>query len=449
MAATKNDGQRLNALAAFFDEGAYTELYAGGDGAVAAGYGTAGGCPAYALAQNGGAIARADVEKMVRVMELAAKTGNPIVTFYDTKGSVLEEGFGPLTDAAALMEASARISGVVPQIAVVLGVCGASQALLAAAADVTIMAKDAELFLTAPFTAAAAGDKTAKAGSAELAAKDGIVELVYASAEEAVSAAANLVGILPGNNLSSPALFDFEAPQAALDLAHYTGAGAAAALADAGNMVEFYKDHEGHVFTALATISGNVAGIVATAGPNSGLCAGCAGKAARFVRFCDAFSIPVVTLVNTDGFLKSTANDVKGGVKAAARLAATYADATTAKIAVVTGKAVGAAYTALCNADITIALEGSAVICPVEPQAAVTILWQDRLAGSNNLEKDTAALAAEYVERFAGAAAAVRCGVADLTANAANLRSQVVAAMDILATKRVQRLPKKHGNLSL
>lgn len=448
MAATKKNEQKLDALAAFFDEGAYTELYADKDGAVAAGYGTAEGCPAYALAQNGGALTGADVAKMVKVMDLAAKTGNPVVTFYDSKGSVLTEGFGALTDAAKLVEAGARISGVVPQIAVVLGTCGATQAVAAAAADVTIMAKDAELFLTAPFTAAAQGDKTPGAGSAELAAKDGIVELVYESAEAAVAAAANLVGILPGNNLSSPALFDFEAPEAALDMAKYSGEKAAKAIADAGNMVEFYKDHATHVFTALATVAGNVVGIVATEGPDNTLCAGCASKAARFVRLCDAFSIPVVTIVNTDGFVKSTANDVHGGVRAAARLAATYADATTAKVAVITGKAVGAAYTALCNADLTIALD-TAVIAPVEPKAAVTILWQDKLEKSDNLERDTAALAAEYVAQYGSAAAAVKAGAADFAADASSLRSTVVAALDILGTKRVQRLPKKHGNLSL
>ena len=448
MAATKKNEQKLDALAAFFDEGAYTELYADKDGAVAAGYGTAEGCPAYALAQNGGALTGADVEKMVKVMDLAAKTGNPVVTFYDSKGSVLTEGFGALTDAARLVEAGARISGVVPQIAVVLGTCGATQAVAAAAADVTIMAKDAELFLTAPFTAAAQGDKTPGAGGAELAAKDGIVELVYESAQAAVAAAANLVGILPGNNLSSPALFDFEAPEAALDMAKYTGEKAARAIVDAGNMVEFYKDYATHMFTALATVAGNVVGVVATEGPNNTMCAGCASKAARFVRLCDAFSIPVVTIVNTDGFVKSTANDVHGGVRAAARLAATYADATTAKVAVITGKAVGAAYTALCSADLTIALD-TAVIAPVEPKAAVTILWQDKLEKSSDLERDTAALAAEYTAQYASAAAAVKAGAADFAADASSLRSTVVAALDILGTKRVQRLPKKHGNLSL
>ena len=448
MAATKKNGQKLDALAAFFDEGAYTELYADKDGAVAAGYGTAEGCPAYALAQSGGALTAADIAKMIRVMDLAAKTGNPVVTFYDSNGSVLTEDFTALTDAARLIEAGARISGVVPQIAVVLGSCGASQAIAAAAADVTIMAKDAELFLTAPFTAAAAGEKNDKAGSAELAAKDGIVELVYATEEEAVAAAANLVGILPGNNLSSPALFDFEAPAAALDMANYSGADAARAIADAGNMVEFYKDYATHMFTALATVAGNVVGIVATAGPAYGMCSGCTSKAARFVRLCDAFSIPVVTVVNTDGFYKSIANDVNGGVRNAARLAATYADATTAKVAVITGKAVGAAYTALCSADLTIALD-TAVIAPVEPEAAVTILWQDKLAATDNLPRDTAALAQEYIARCAGAEAAVKAGAADLTATAETLRGTVISALDILSTKRVQRLPKKHGNLSL
>ena len=448
MTATKKNGHQLDALAAFFDDGVYTKLYADEDGAVIAGYGAAEGCPAYALEQTGAALAGGDIDKMIRVMDLAAKTGNPVVTFYDSKGSVLTQGPGALVDAAKLVEAGARISGVVPQIAVILGVCGASQAMAAAAADVTVMAKDAELFLTAPFTSAAAGDKTAKAGSAELAAKDGIVELVYASEEEAVSAAANLVGILPGNNLSGSAVFDFTAPAALATLTGQAGAAVAAAIADEGNLVELYKDYAPGVFTAIATVAGNVAGFVAACGKDGAVNAAAAAKAARFVRLCDAFGIPVITLVDTEGFAKSTANDVHGGLRAAARLAATYADATTAKIAVVAGQAVGAAYTAFCNADLTIALD-SAVIAPVDPKAAVTILWQDKLASSDNLESDTATLAQQYIADYAGAAAAVKAGVADLTATAASVRDTVVAAMEILETKRAQRLPKKHGNLSL
>ena len=144
-------------LAKFFDEGAYSALYA--DGAVTAAFGSANGTPVYAVCQTGAAVAEKDTEKVVKVLDMAAKTGNPVVTFYNSVGAKLEEGLAALSGSAAVAAAVAKVSGVVPQIAVVTGVCGAGSALAAAAADVCIVSKEGELFLTAPFTSAAAGDK--------------------------------------------------------------------------------------------------------------------------------------------------------------------------------------------------------------------------------------------------------------------------------------------------
>ena len=155
-------------LAKFFDEGAYSALYA--DGAVTAAFGSANGTPVYAVCQTGAAVAEKDTEKVVKVLDMAAKTGNPVVTFYNSVGAKLEEGLAALSGSAAVAAAVAKVSGVVPQIAVVTGVCGAGSALAAAAADVCIVSKEGELFLTAPFTSAAAGDKLEGAGSAEFAA---------------------------------------------------------------------------------------------------------------------------------------------------------------------------------------------------------------------------------------------------------------------------------------
>ena len=168
-------------------------------------------------------------------------------------------------------------------------------------------------------------------------------------------------------------------------------------------------------------------GIVATKGAEDVLCRNCVSKAARFVRLCDAFSIPVVTLVNTDGFVKSASDDMAGGLREAARLAGTYADATTAKVAVITGKAVGVAYTALANADLT----------------------KDELENGTNIVADTAKLAARYAADVCSAAAAVEAGLADMAVPAAGVRAAVVSALDMLSTKRTQRLPKKHGNMTL
>lgn len=442
--ATAKTGREV--LAKFFDEGAYTALFA--DSAVIAAFGSAKGVPVYAVCQTGAAVEAKDTGKIVKVLEMAAQTGNPVVTFYDSVGAKLEEGLAALSGSAAVAAAVAKCSGVVPQIAVVTGVCGAGSALAAAGADVCIMSEAGELFLTPPFTAAAAGDKAEGAGSAAFAAKAGVAALVVKDADEAAAKAAELVGLLPANNLAGPAVFEAEAPAGALDLAKYDPAKAVASIVDADSAMELYAGCGKNVYTALATVAGGVVGVVATKGPQDALCRCCVSKAARFVRLCDAFSIPVLTLINTDGFAKSCTEDVSGGLREAARLAGTYADATTAKIAVVTGKAVGTAYTALANADLTIAVEGC-TIAPVEPKAAVTVLHHDELQSGTNIAADTEKLAAQYAAAECSAAAALAAGLADMAVPAAGVRAAVAGALDMLAAKRVQRLPKKHGNMAL
>ncbi len=431
-------------LASFFDEGAYTVLFA--RSAVSAAFGSANGQPVYAICQDGEAVTVADVDKCVKVLDMAVKTGNPVVTFYDSTGACLSEGLGVLTAQARWTEKIAQISGVVPQLAVVTGVCGVSSALAAAAADVCIAAEGCEIFFTAPFTSAAAGDKVEGAGSAELAAKAGVAAVVTKDAAEAVATAARLVAMLPANNLSAPAMFDAAEPAAALDLNKYTAAGAAAAVVDADSAVELFGGFAKGVYTALATVAGNPVGVVAT--EPGALCRYSVSKAARFVRLCDAFSLPVVTLVNSEGFSASVSEDVAGAIREAARLAGTYADATTARVAVLTGKAVGPVYTALANADLTIAVQGCTVSA-VDPKVAVTVLYKDELDASDNIVNATAAKASAYAAESCSADAALAAGVADFAVAPAQVRSTLAAALDMLATKRTQRLPKKHGNMAL
>ncbi len=431
-------------LASFFDEGAYTVLFA--RSAVSAAFGSANGQPVYAICQDGEAVTVADVDKCVKVLDMAVKTGNPVVTFYDSTGACLSEGLGVLTAQARWTEKIAQISGVVPQLAVVTGVCGVSSALAAAAADVCIAAEGCEIFFTAPFTSAAAGDKVEGAGSAELAAKAGVAAVVAKDAAEAVATAARLVAMLPANNLSAPAMFDAAEPAAALDLNKYTAAGAAAAVVDADSAVELFGGFAKGVYTALATVAGNPVGVVAT--EPGALCRYSVSKAARFVRLCDAFSLPVVTLVNSEGFSASVSEDVAGAIREAARLAGTYADATTARVAVLTGKAVGPVYTALANADLTIAVQGCTVSA-VDPKVAVTVLYKDELDASDNIVNATAAKASTYAAESCSADAALAAGVVDFAVAPAQVRSTLAAALDMLATKRTQRLPKKHGNMAL
>ena len=417
MAANKPGKEAI--LAAFFDDGTYSPLFT--DGAVSAAYGCANGQNAYVVFEDGSPVGVQDIEKNIRVLEMAAETGAPVVTFYDSTGAKLEGGLDLLNANARLTAEIARVSGVVPQVAVVTGTCAGTNAINAAAADVCVMAEDAELFLNAPFNAE---DKVANAGSAAFA-----------------------VALLPANNLAGPALFDFAAPSKALDLVKYSAADAIAALADEGSTVELYAGYGKNIVTALATINGSAVGILAT--EKAALCHKCTAKAARFVRLCDAYSIPVVTVVNTEGFGKSEGDDQAGGIRQAARMAGVYAEATTVKVAVLAGEAVGPAYTvfAAC-ADWRVAVQGCTV-APLAPEAAVTVLYKDEIFASDNIVNATKAKAAAYAKEVCSANAAVANGAADAIADAATARGAVAQALDMLASKRTVRLAKKHGNITL
>ena len=412
-----NKPSKATILAAFFDDGAYSPLFT--DGAVSAAYGNANGQSVYVVFEDGTPVGVQDIEKNIRVLEMAAETGAPVVTFYDSTGAKLEGGLDLLNATARLTAEIARVSGVVPQIAVVTGTCAGTNAINAASADLCIMAEDAELFLNAPFNAE---DKVAGAGSAEFAAKAGVAAVTAADAVAAAKQAASIAALLPANNLAGPALFDFSAPSAALNTAKYTA-------------------------TALATINGSSVGIVAT--EKAALCHKCTAKAARFVRLCDAYSIPVVTVVNTEGFGKSEEDDQAGGIRQAARMAGVYAEATTVKVAVLAGEAVGPAYTVFAaSADWRVAVQGCTV-APLAPEAAVTVLYKDEIFASDNIVAATKAKAAAYTKDVCSAQAAVANGAADTVADAASARSAVAQALDMLASKRAVRLAKKHGNITL
>jgi len=252
------------------------------------------------------------------------------------------------------------------------------------------------------------------------------------------------VGLLPANNLTGPAVFEFEQPSTVL-AAGTAPAKAVAAVVDKDSTVELYAGFGKAVYTAFATIGGSAVGVVAVSGQ---LCHNCVSKASRFVRLCDAFNVPVLTIVDAEGFAPSCSEDIAGGIREAARLAATYADATTAKICLLAGKAVGPVYTALACADLRIAVEGC-LVSPLEPSAAVSVLYKDEIDASDNIIAATNAKAAEYTAQQCSAAAAVAAGAADLTCDAAGARASVVAALEILSNKRASRLPKKHGNMAL
>lgn len=436
-------------LEMLFDDGAYTELerFAVSDGEceVLTAYGYVSGSPAYAFSQNisasSGAMGRAQADKILRLYKKAAQTGLPIFAIYDSKGAHLNEGAGALAAYGDLIAASNRISGVVPQISLVLGSCIGSAAVLASIADVVIMTEKAELYVT---SGKILGEK--KVGSAAAAAAAGTAQITADDDASAIGKAKELITLLPINNLSVAPIADYvQASSVAAQGADAVSV--AAAVADADSLFELSAEYGRSVYTALCRIGGNSVGIVANAKDNDGRmdAAGCF-KAARFVRMCDAFSIPVVTLVDTFGFDVTAESELSGGVKAMASLTHAYAEATTPKVSVIVGNAIGAAYTALAGsasgADVTLAWK-NAVIAPVEPLTAVSVLYADRIDKGEKRED----LVKEYVVNEGSVFEAATAGYVDDIIAPEDTFAMVLSALEMLSGKRVSTMDKKHSNM--
>ena len=446
---TADSGDAGKRLTYLFDDGEFTELdrfvLSGSEpSGVITAYGCVNGEPVYAFSQNvkvrSGAVSKVQADKIVKLFDLAAKTGTPVVGIYDSCGADLQDGFAAMSAYGELLMWSSNLSGVVPVIAVVTGVCSGASAMLAVSADFTILTKDAELYV-----APNSGIKN----SAENAAKNGTAALVCDDDKAAVEAAKALLMRLPANNLSPVPMFEFDAPDAA---AGKDAESAAKAVFDAGSVTELYAGCGKASYTALASLNGSAVGVVATNKTSDKLTADDASKLARFVRTCDAFAVPVITFVDTEGFAADSDTEAAGAVKSMAKLAHAYAEATTVKLAVITGKAYGSAYIALAgksaNSDMTFALP-DAVISPLAPLTAAEFLHHDELKGADDLAAKRNELAARYEREEASAAAAAQHGAVDAVIAPEGVRAALIGAADILSGKRISRLPKKHSNIQL
>lgn len=436
-------------LASLFDDGVYTELdrfAKNGDeqcGVVTA-YGNVNGTGVYAFSQDvtvlSGAMGRAQANKIKKVYDLAFKNGVPVVAIFDSKGAFVDEGVDALDAYGELIAASGRLSGVVPQISIVAGKCIGSAAILASIADVTVMVKGAELCVAS--SAITGNDEV---GSSEIAAKNGMVAYVAENDDDAAAFVTIVLSMLPSNNLSVPAITEY-IPAAV------SGEGADIAITsivDNGSFVELSKDFGGCAKVGFARVAGNAVGIV---GANTGkndykLCGNGASKIARFVRLCDAYSIPVVTLIDCAGFMGSADDELDGSVKAVSQLTGAYAEATTTKIAVIVGKAYGTAYTAMAGkasgSDVVFAY-ADAAICALEPMTAVQFLYKDRLG-----EEKREDLEKEYMLSEGSPFKAAVNGAIDDIITAETTAEKVIAALDMMASKRVSTLEKKHSNMPL
>lgn len=424
-----------------FDEDSFTELSPYTGGSVVTGYGQVDGCPVYAFIQDvsvkSGAVCKAAAQKIVKLYSLAVKNGAPVIAVYDSKGGDIAEGVELLTAYGDIANASASISGVAPQISIVSGVCGGISASLACMADFVIMTEKAELFLTAPFITAGAG-----AGTAKNAALSGVSCMTVKDIAEAIKKAKALAAILPQNNLEVAGNDYFALPTDTAD-ASLKGEAMVKTVADKDSLIELFPEFGKASYTALGSVNWKTVGFVATNKTEDKLTAADTAKIARFVGICDAFSIPVVTIVDSEGFAADSAAELAGSIRDAAKLTQVYASATTPKVSVITGNALGGAFTVFCgmNADVTVALE-QAVIAPTTPKAAAIFLYSDKLNSKAEIE----AAAEEYKASEASAVNAMEKGAVDRIISAEDIWSSVNSALEMLSGKRVQAPARKHIN---
>ncbi|MBQ7203490.1 MAG: carboxyl transferase [Eubacterium sp.] len=422
-------------LSALFDDGSFNEIdafakSAEGDIEVVAGFGLVSGTYAYAFSQNvevcSGAVTVAQCAKIKKIYDLALKTGYPVIGVYDSNGVKLTEGFEVLGAYGEIVKASARLSGVVPQISVVAGACVGTSALMANLADVVVAVKDADFYVTAPSEL-----------TATQSAENGVVDILADDFDAAVKSVRDVVAYLPSNNLDVSGFFEAAEPSGDIN-ADLDAKGIIDSIFDSGSVVELKADY-GCAVTALCALGGESVGVIAF--DDKPICPKCAYKAEALIKLCDAFNIPVITIANADGLKKDNEAQV---LTAATKLVSAYASATCPKVSLVTKNSIGSAYIILAgksaNADLTFAWD-SAVASPLDTDSAVAFLFNDRLADG----EDRAALEKEYNETLGSAYTAAACGAIDDVFTPDKTRAKLCAALDMLASKRETTLPRKHS----
>ena len=463
----QRDAGKLTArerIAKMADEGSFVELFAlvskEDEGAgVVTGYATIDQRPVYIFAQDftvhGGAMGKMQAQKIGKLLDMALKTGAPVLAMMDSAGVRIDEGAAAMSAYSEIYNKMARMSGVCPMVALVLGPCIGGAALISQIADVTIMAeKVGQLMVFGPQVMAAMNGLQVNAeevGGAKVAASMGACALVAADEDEALLKARQVLDLLPASNLEDSDIVDTDDMSRLLPEIDAADTDALLkALFDNGNMMELYAEYEPSVRVALGRMGGRTVGVVAACGK---LKAGALTKAARFVRFLDCFNIPVVSLLNTAGVEVESIQQQGWLFKAQAQLLYSYAEATTAKVTVVVGDAIGQAYVAMggkANADVTYAWPG-AVISALTPEAAVAVLYRNEVKADTELSVEDARskYAAQYVDEVAGALCAAKAGMIDDVIQPANTRAMIISALEMLASKRESNPPKKHGNLPM
>ncbi|HET6398055.1 MAG TPA: acyl-CoA carboxylase subunit beta [Candidatus Thermoplasmatota archaeon] len=446
-----------------------------GDGVVT-GWGTIDGRTVYVFAQDftvlGGSLGGVYAEKICKVMDLALQNGCPVIGLNDSGGARIQEGVVALGGYAEIFWRNTRASGVVPQISAILGPCAGGAVYSPAITDFILMAEGtSHMFITGPEVIKTVTGETVTmdelGGAHAHASTSGVAHFAFEDEEACLRGVRELLAYIPSNNLSEPPLErptdspnrrDERLRTLVPDSADkpYDMREVVRAVVDDGRFLEVQPEHAKNIVIGFARLNGRSVGVV---GNQPAVLAGvldidASTKAARFVRFCDAFNIPLVTFVDVPGFLPGVAQERGGIIRHGAKLLYAYAEATVPKLTVITRKAYGGAYDVMCSkhvrADYNVAWP-TAEIAVMGPEGAVNIVFRKELEGlsAEALTKRRAELVAEYREKFANPYVAARKGYLDDVIEPQDTRPVLIRALETLVNKRAEGPKRKHGNIPL
>jgi propionyl-CoA carboxylase beta chain len=441
---------------------------------VVTGWGTVDGRLVYVYSQDftvfGGSLSEVHAAKICKIMEMAMKTGAPIIGINDSGGARIQEGVVSLGGFSDIFLRNTLASGVVPQISVIMGPCAGGAVYSPALTDFIFMVKDTSfMFLTGPEVVKAVTQEDVTfeelGGASVHASVSGVCHYVAENEQDCLYMIRILLGYLPQNNMEDPTYLPTQDDPRRMEEALNTLVPAEAnkpydvkellrLIMDDGNFYEIHKDYAGNVVVGFARLGGHSVGIVAN---QPAVLAGvldinASDKAGRFVRFCDCFNIPVITFEDVPGFLPGTAQEYGGIIRHGAKLLYAYCEATVPKITVITRKAYGGAYCVMnskhIRSDLNLAWP-SAEIAVMGPEGAVKVIYRKEIMEAEDPAKREAELVAEYREKFANPYVAASRGYIDDVIEPKETRPRLINALEMLTNKRDKNPSKKHGNIPL
>ena len=447
-----------------------------GDGVVT-GYGTIDGRLVYIFAQDftvsGGSLSKTMSEKICKVMDMAMRAGAPCIGLNDSGGARIQEGVNALAGYAEIFQRNVMASGVIPQISVILGPCAGGAVYSPALTDFTIMKRDTSyMFLTGPAVVkTVTGEDVTQeqlGGASVHTSKSGVADFAASTEEEAMELIRKLISYIPQNNMEDAPLAPCtdsisrledslneiipDSPNKPYDMYEVIRA-----IVDNGDFLEVHESFAKNVITCFARFNGQSVGIIANQPKYMAgvLDINASRKAARFVRFCDAFNIPLVTLVDVPGFLPGTGQEYGGVITHGAKLLFAYCEATVPKVTVTLRKSYGGAYIVMSSkhirGDINYAWP-SAEIAVMGASGAGEVLFAREIAKIEDPAQKAAFIAEkeeEYRQKFSNPYNAAKYGYIDDVIEPRNTRFRIIRALQSLATKRLTNPAKKHSNIPL